>query len=93
MSATNSNDKLVRMANQIAAFFRPYPEDEAVAGVRKHLKAYWTPKMRQALADYAPEAARHLDSLVVRALEHPTARASPARKPAHVDDEIACDAG
>lgn len=93
MSATNSNDKLVRMANQIATFFRAYPEDEAVSGVRKHLKSYWTPKMRRSLAAYAPEAGDRLDGLVVKALGQPAATASPARKPAGVDDEIACDAG
>ena len=30
-------DDLVRMANQIAQFFTPYPTDEAVAGVEEHL--------------------------------------------------------
>ena len=31
MSAATQEDKLLRMANQIAAFFRSYPEEEAVA--------------------------------------------------------------
>ena len=35
MSAVTQADKLVRMANQIATFFRSYPEEEAVAGIEK----------------------------------------------------------
>jgi formate dehydrogenase subunit delta len=43
-------DDLVRMANQIAQFFTPYPTDEAVAGVEEHLEKFWTPAMRKELA-------------------------------------------
>jgi formate dehydrogenase subunit delta len=42
-------DELVRMANQVAQFFAPYSEDEAVAGVRDHLVAFWDPGMRREL--------------------------------------------
>ena len=42
-------DDLVRMANQIAAFFEPYPEEEAIAGVTEHLLKFWDPSMRTAL--------------------------------------------
>lgn len=42
-------DDLVRMANQIAQFFTPYPTDEAVAGVEEHLEKFWTPAMRKEL--------------------------------------------
>jgi formate dehydrogenase subunit delta len=57
--------KLVHMANQIAAFFRPYPADEAAASVRDHLAAFWTQPMRDKLQ--AADAAG-LDPLVARAL-------------------------
>ena len=50
MSARSTDDKLVRMANQIACFFQSYPDDEAMAGIQKHIVAFWTPKMRRALA-------------------------------------------
>jgi formate dehydrogenase subunit delta len=43
-------DDLVRMANQIAQFFAPYPAPEAVAGVTDHLEKFWTPAMRKELA-------------------------------------------
>jgi formate dehydrogenase subunit delta len=38
-------EKLVRMANQIAAFFHAYPEAAAREGVRNHLKSFWTTRM------------------------------------------------
>jgi formate dehydrogenase subunit delta len=47
------SDELVRMANQIALFFAPYPEDDAVEGVRDHLVKFWTPAMRKQLVSIA----------------------------------------
>lgn len=41
---------IVRMTNQIADFHRPYPEDEAVAGVAQHIRDFWDPRMRADLA-------------------------------------------
>jgi len=44
------HDKLIRMANQIAAFFAPMPDqDAALEGVAQHIKRFWTPRMRQSL--------------------------------------------
>ena len=37
--------KLARMANQIADFHKPYPHAEAIAGVHRHLKRFWSPQM------------------------------------------------
>ena len=42
-------EDLVRMANQIARFFEPYPDAEAIAGVAEHLRKFWDPSMRAAL--------------------------------------------
>ena len=41
----------IRMVNQIADFFRPYPKDEAVAGISEHICAFWEPRMRAKLAE------------------------------------------
>ena len=68
MSAIDPNEKLVRMANQIAAFFRSYPQDEAVAGIHKHVTAFWTPRMRDQLVSYCGEGGRGLDPLALAAL-------------------------
>ena len=43
---------LVRMINQIAAFHRAYPREEAVSAVAKHLRDFWDPRMRAALAEH-----------------------------------------
>ncbi len=40
----------IRMVNQIADFFRPYPKDEAVAGISEHIRSFWEPRMRAKLA-------------------------------------------
>lgn len=88
MSAASINDRLVRMANQIAAFFRSYPEEEAVAGIHKHIVAFWTPKMRANLRDYMPEAGDRLDALVVRAFEEEPGHEGPVR-PATRDPQLA----
>lgn len=40
---------IVRMANQIAEFHKPYPHDEAVAGIAEHIRLFWEPRMRKAL--------------------------------------------
>jgi formate dehydrogenase subunit delta len=46
----NGHD-IARMANQIAGFFAAYPHDEAVAGVARHIRDFWDPRMRARLAD------------------------------------------
>lgn len=47
-------ERLVAMANDIAAFFASEPEREvAVAGVATHLTRFWEPRMRrEILAHY-----------------------------------------
>lgn len=75
-----NDEKIVRMANQIASFFRSYPEDEARKGIHDHLKAFWTPRMREALASYASRDGRNLDPLVVKALQPPEAAKNPIEK-------------
>jgi len=49
-------DSLVRMANQIGAFFDAMPDRvEAQEGIAQHLKRFWDPRMRR-------ELLQHLDS-------------------------------
>ena len=58
---------LVRMANEIAGFFRSYPDDEACAGIRGHMQSFWTPVMRAQML--AGAGAPGLDPLVAEALQ------------------------
>ena len=63
-----TSEDIVRMANQIAAFFKSYPHDEAVAGVLTHLKDFWEPRMKKALKAYVAEGGAGLEPLVVEAV-------------------------
>jgi formate dehydrogenase subunit delta len=65
-------DDLVRMANQIARFFEPYPEEEAIAGIAEHLTKFWDPSMRVALIVASrpdPSALHPLAAKAVRRLQ------------------------
>ncbi|SIQ91019.1 NADH-dependant formate dehydrogenase delta subunit FdsD [Rhizobium sp. RU20A] len=46
MSHSNTDEKLVRMANQIATFFLSQPENERVDGVAGHINKFWEVRMR-----------------------------------------------
>jgi formate dehydrogenase subunit delta len=83
MGAATNQDRLVRMANQIASFFRTYPEDEAVAGIHKHLVAFWAPKMIRDLVAHIPAAGDKLDAYVVQALESEPRGEGPVRPATH----------
>jgi len=42
-----NRDNLIRMANQIGAFFEAMPDrEQAVADIATHLKRTWEPRMR-----------------------------------------------
>lgn len=64
-----SEENLIRMANQIAAFFQPYPEEEAVAGVADHIARFWEPRMRAQFLALVDGGAEGLDLLALRAAE------------------------
>ena len=42
------NRDMIRMANQIAAYFEAYPRTEALDGIAAHIRNFWTPRMRTA---------------------------------------------
>ena len=91
-----SDDRLISMANQIAGFFRSYPDAEAQAGIAEHIVAFWAPKMRRSLAAQIAAGAPTLDPLVVRALHVESSVESPAHKDVAGPDEVgamASDAG
>ena len=73
-------EKLVRMANQIADFFNPYGEPQAIAGIQEHLRSFWTPAMRQELQAYAAADGKGLRPRVIMALQTPRAADSPIDK-------------
>ena len=60
---------LIRMANQIAANFHAYADDEAVEAIANHLRQFWEPRMRADLRTaIADGQAKELNPQIVRAL-------------------------
>ena len=45
-------EKLAHMANQIGDFFKSYPDDTAIEGVREHIAKFWNKKMRDEFYAY-----------------------------------------
>lgn len=65
---------MLRMANQIADFFRSYPHEYAVKEAATHLNNYWDPRMRKHFFDYLAKGGEGLDPLIIEA-------AAQVRKP------------
>ena len=55
---------MVRMANQIAAFFASYPHEEAVKEIAYHIDPFWEPRMRRLLFQHVDTGGEGLDALV-----------------------------
>lgn len=47
MSLSHTDEKLVRMGNQIATFFLSQPEAVRVEGVATHINKFWEVRMRR----------------------------------------------
>ena len=46
---TDTDTKLVRMANQIAANFAAQGEAEAIRATAEHIELFWDPRMKDAI--------------------------------------------
>lgn len=75
--------KLVKMANEIAAFFAVEPvHAAAVEGVAGHLQRFWEPRMRSAILAVLDRSADHgMHPLVVEALRAHRQKLEPAVAP------------
>ena len=63
--------QLVKMANDIADFFRTEPNRaDAVQGIASHIQRFWDPRMRRQILEQARHAGNELDTLVREALTH-----------------------
>jgi formate dehydrogenase subunit delta len=62
------NRDMIRMANQIAAFFEAYPRGEALEGIAAHIRNFWTPRMRKQLTEYIEGGAEGLSPMVTAAI-------------------------
>jgi formate dehydrogenase subunit delta len=64
-----SGNKLVGMANQIAAFFAAYPEESAVASTSDHLRKFWDPVMRRQIRAHLEAGGEGLSPIARKAVE------------------------
>jgi len=61
------DDKIVRMANQIATFFLSQPEATRVPGVSNHINKFWEPRMRRQFFERIDNGGEGLLPLVIAA--------------------------
>lgn len=64
----SSPDRLVRMANQIGAFFKTQGHGKAVPGIAEHIRKFWDPRMRAAIIAHLDAGGAGLDPDVRDAL-------------------------
>jgi formate dehydrogenase subunit delta len=61
-------DKLVMMANQIAAFFAAQGEARAVPQIASHIQQFWDPRMRREILAHIEDGGAGLSPLARSAL-------------------------
>jgi formate dehydrogenase subunit delta len=61
------NSDMVRMANQMADFFKSYGETEAVEGIADHINKFWEPRMRRDFFVLVDSGGMGLSDLVKKA--------------------------
>ena len=65
------NHNLIKMANNIGAFFKSEPDRElAVKGVEQHIRNFWEPRMRKQIIDYVQQGGNELLDIVSEAVLH-----------------------
>jgi formate dehydrogenase subunit delta len=63
-------DRLVAMANDIAAFFASEPDPQSAAEqVENHLRRFWEPRMRIEICRHAREGGAGLSTLALRGVQ------------------------
>ena len=76
-------EHLVKMANDIGAYFRAEPQrEDAIAGIANHIARYWTRRMREKMAAHLTQGGSGLDELPREALLRLTAHQAAANQAA-----------
>jgi len=68
------DNRLISMANQIADFFKSYPEAEAVEGIATHIQKFWDPRMRRGIYAHLNKGGAGLQPLTLKALQQLAAK-------------------
>ncbi len=77
--SSSSMDTLVRMANQIADFFKVQSADLAVAGTADHIRKFWDPRMRAMMTQHLAHGGAGLNPIALKAAQQvcqPTAQSA-----------------
>jgi len=77
MLATTS-ETLVRMANQIADFFKNQAEPDAVAGTANHIRLFWDPRMRAKMDEHLAHGGEGLNPIALKAVHKICKAATPS---------------
>ena len=64
----SGTDKLVYMANQIARNFEIHGTDEASAMTAEHIRKFWDPRMRAAIAGHVAAGGKDLSEIALAAI-------------------------
>jgi len=65
------NSNLIKMANNIGAFFKSEPDRElAIQGVEQHIRNSWEPRMRKQIIEYVQQDGSELLDIVAEAVRH-----------------------
>lgn len=62
------NAILIQMANQITAFWSPYPKGEALESISKHIHSSWEPRMRDQMKAIIDSGGAGLSPLFLEAM-------------------------
>ena len=66
----HNNDNLIKMANDISAFFASDPDHaSAVGGMVDHLSKFWEPRMRKAIIEHVNGGGEGLSDLAKEAVK------------------------
>ena len=63
------NEDIIRMANQIGAFFKAYGPEQAKKDIAAHINNFWEPRMRSKLFELLSAGGTGFDPLVVEAAQ------------------------
>ena len=74
-----SPDKMIHMANQIAAFFNTQPGGDGADKVAAHLADFWEARMRRQLVAHVEAGGEGLDPMVIAAVARLSEPARPTQ--------------
>jgi formate dehydrogenase subunit delta len=65
---SDADNRLVKMANQMASYFKVFPEAQAITGLAEHINKFWDPRMRREILALAAAGAIGFEPLVTKAI-------------------------